>query len=107
MIKFNQPIGQKRSIISNRPIDKIKDNCYFELEMTDVDQNIDVALGMCIKDRYNSGSDPGLTDNGVSLHSLNGEVYYDKNMKVCYEFNAQYGETIGNFFKYYLLFNII
>jgi len=73
----------------------VKDHCYFELELTDVDPDVDVSIGFVTKEGYHQNVDPGTTEHGFSYHAINGAVMHDKKLKVQYDFTALFGETIG------------
>jgi hypothetical protein len=94
-LKFNHSQGQLKSVITNRVLEKLKDNCYFEIELTDIEEATDVMIGLCPKENYNQSIDPGMTEYGMSLHSNGGAVYFQGKKRLQYGITAQYGETIG------------
>jgi len=99
-LKFNHTQGQLKSVITNRVLEKLKENCYFEIELTDIEESTNVIVGLCPKEDYRSNIDPGLTEHGMSMHSNGGAVYFQGKKRLQYDIVAEYGETLGMGFNF-------
>ena len=99
-----------RTIISNKKIERNKDNCYFEIEIEEIEVGVDIVIGLGTKDGFNKAVLPGDQRGSIGFHSKGGILKINGTEVNAYALEASFGETIGlgyNFdsSKIYLFWN--
>lgn len=94
MLDFKQGKNVTKTISTNTPLQKYKDNCYFEIEVASTHPETDIVIGLCTKEAYDQDALPGAVYNSIGFHS-DGYITINGVKRNDYSFKAGFGETIG------------
>ena len=98
-VTFNHTGPSKKAIITNQALEKNKDNCYYEVEILEIDPGVTIAIGLSHKDTFDKSLFPGETNNSVGFTSDQGAVLLNGKQLYTNDINAGFGDTIGFAFE--------
>lgn len=94
-ISFTHNDKTKKAIISTKPLEKKKDNCYFEVEILEMNPGVEIAIGLCHKNHFDKATFPGEKNHSVGFFSKEGAIYLNGEKLYTNEINPGFGDTMG------------
>lgn len=92
---YKQPKSQIKTIIANKALEKIHDNVYFEVEIEEIEEGVEIVIGLSDKKTYQSEKLPGSVEKSFGIYSKEGKVWLNGKELYSTNIKGEFGDTFG------------